>query len=162
VERHRTGGMTAIAVLNMVVGGVGILNGLYLDLGAVAVMYELLREGVFSIPLGRLSFALLVLATGIVGVVAGIGLLRTHRWARPVSLVYAGLLILLSIGSYLTLPILATIGTYNLAELGAPGLTRLIIFSTINILIPVPYAVILCVVFCKSARKTAFAKDSLA
>ena len=51
MERRRTGGMTAIAVLNVIFGGLGILNGLFQVLGALALMYELLRLGVFEIPL---------------------------------------------------------------------------------------------------------------
>jgi hypothetical protein len=67
VERHRTGGITAIAVVNIVFGGVGILNGLYLILGFLAFMYEGLRLGVFEFPVVRWAFSLLILTTGIVG-----------------------------------------------------------------------------------------------
>ena len=41
MEQPRMGGMTAIAVLNIIFGGVGILNGLYLVLGALVLMLEL-------------------------------------------------------------------------------------------------------------------------
>ena len=51
MEQERTGGMTAIAVLNIIFGGVGILNGLYLALGSFVLMYELLRLDVFA-PVG--------------------------------------------------------------------------------------------------------------
>jgi hypothetical protein len=50
MEQERTGGMTAIAVLNIIFGGVGILNGLYLALGSFVLMYELSRLDVFQIP----------------------------------------------------------------------------------------------------------------
>src|SRR5215831_5926903 len=72
VERHRTAGMTAIAVLDIIFGVVGILVGLFNLLGAFVLFYELLRVGVFEIPMARLTFSLLLLATGIVGLIAGL------------------------------------------------------------------------------------------
>ncbi len=99
MERHRTGGMTAIAVGNIFLGGLGILNGLFLVLGFLAFMYELLRLGVFEFPIARLAFPLLVLATGIVGLIAGIGIFMLRPWARVLSLVYGGLLIVSCVGS---------------------------------------------------------------
>ena len=160
VERHRTGGMTAIAVVNIFFGGLGILNGLYLVLGFLALIYELLRLGVFEYPIARLPFPLLILATGIVGLVAGIGILVLRPWARALSLVYGGLLILSCVGSFVAVPIIATIGTYDVGSIDAYGLARLIIFSAIYVVIPVPYSLLLCVVFYKPAWKTTFAKAS--
>lgn len=158
MARRRTGGMTAIAVINICFGGLGVLNGLYLALGSMALMFELLRLGVFEIPAGRLAFSFLTLTTGIVGLVAGIGILVRHPWARVMSLVYGGLLILSCLGSFFAVPIIATIGTYSLGSLDAYGVTRLIIFSAIYVVIPLPYAVILWAMFCKAAWKTTFAK----
>jgi len=161
VERRRTGGMTAIAVLNIVFGGLGILNGLHLVLGFLALMYELLRLGVFEIPIARWAFSLLILATGIVGLVAGIGILMLRPWARALSLVYGGLLIFSCVGSFVAVPIIATIGTYDVRSIDAYGLVRLIIYSVIYIVIPVilvPYSLILFVVFYKPAWKVTFAK----
>jgi hypothetical protein len=154
VEKHRTGGMTAIAVLNFILGGIGILNGLFLLLGVFYLMSELLRLGVFSIPTTRLAFALLILATGVVGLIAGIGVFRLRPWARALSLVYAGLLILSSVLSCLSVPIIATIGTYDISSISADDLARLIIFSAIYVILPVPYSLVLCVVFYKPASKT--------
>jgi hypothetical protein len=90
VERHRTGGMTAIAVLNIILGGFVILNGLFHVLGYLVLMYELLRLGVFEIPLARLAVSLPILATGIVGLIAGIGIFRLRPWARTLSLLFGG------------------------------------------------------------------------
>ena len=160
MERHRTGGMTAIAVVNIFFGGLGILNGLFLVLGFLAFMYELLRLGVFAFPIARLAFPLLVLATGIVGLIAGIGIFMLRPWARVLSLVYGGLLIVSCIGSFVAVPIIATIGTYDVGSIDAYGLVRLIIFSAIYVVIPVPYSLILWVIFYKSAWKTTFARDS--
>jgi hypothetical protein len=158
MESHRTAGMTAIAVLNIIFGGLGILNGLFNVLGALALMYQLLRLGVFQIPVARSAFSVLTLATGIVGLIAGIGMFALRPWARALSLVYAGLLILSSVFSFFVVPILASISTYDIASIDAHGLARLIIFSVIYVVLPVPYALLLCVVFFKPAWKAAFAK----
>jgi hypothetical protein len=158
MEKQRTGGMTAIAVFNIIFGGLGILNGLFLVLGSFVLMYELLRLDVFEIPVGRLSFALLILATGIVGLIAGIGIFALRPWARALSLVYGGLLIVSAVLSFFAVPIIATIGTYDIGSIGAYNLARLIIFSAIYVVVPVPYALLLCVVFYKPAWKTTFAK----
>jgi hypothetical protein len=158
VERHRTGGMTAIAVLNIFFGGIGILNGLYLVLGSLVLMYELLRLGAFEIPMARLSFALLILATGIVGLIAGVGIFMLRPWARALSLVYGGLLIFSSVLSFFVVPIIATIGTYNVNSISDYNLARLIVFSVICVVFPVVYSLLLCIVFHKPAWKATFAK----
>src|SRR5215468_10784409 len=93
VERRRTSGMTAVAVLNIVFGGLVILMGLFLAAGVLALLYEQSRLGVFELPLARTAFSILVLATGIVGLVAGIGTFSLRSWARDLSLAFAGLLI---------------------------------------------------------------------
>ncbi|WP_369724371.1 hypothetical protein AB8Z38_09030 [Bradyrhizobium sp. LLZ17] len=162
METYRTGGMTAIAVLNVILGGIGILNGLFLLLGALYLMAELLRLGAFYIPIARLAFCLLILATGVVGLVAGTGIFRLRSWARALSLVYAGLLFLSSALSYLTVPVIATIGSYDMGSISTDGLVRLIIFGAIYVGFPIPYSVLLCVVFYKPAWKAAFARGGTA
>src|SRR5262249_38271017 len=127
---HRTGGMTAIAVLNIVLGGMQILAGLFHLLGSFVLMFELLRMGAFDIPIARVALSLLLLATGIVGIVAGSGIFRLRSWARTLSLVYAGLLILSCALSYFTLPIvasMASIGTYDVGSLSSYDLARVIV-----------------------------------
>ena len=167
MERHRTGGMTAIAVLTIIFGGLGILSGLFHVLGSLVLMYELLRLGVFEIPIAStysLAFSLLVLATGIVGLIAGIGMFALRPWARELSLVYGGLLILSSVFSFFTLPIMASIGTYDydIGSIGASGLARLIIFGAIYLVLPALYPLLLCVVFFSPAWKITFAKGRTA
>jgi hypothetical protein len=165
LEKHRTGGMTAIAVLTIIFGGLGILSGLFHVLGSLVLMYELLRLGVFEIPIAStysLPFSLLVLATGIVGLIAGIGMFALRPWARELSLVYGGLLILSSVFSFFTLPIIATIGTYDIGSISASGLARLIIFGVIYLVLPVLYPLLLCVVFFSPAWKITFAKGRTA
>jgi hypothetical protein len=159
VERHRTGGMTVIAVLDIIVGGLVILGGLFEALGAAVFMYELLRlGGGLEIPAARATFSLLLLATGTVGIIAGIGMFAPRSWARALSLVYAGLLIVSAVSSFLVVPIIASIGAYDLGSLGAYDLARLILFSAVYAVLPLAYSLVLCVVFCTPAWKAAFAK----
>lgn len=162
MERRRTGGMTAIAVLNIVLGGLEILNGLFQLLGSYILIFELWRQGalqsVFEIPVARPAFSLLLLATGVVGLIAGIGMLALHLWARPLSLVYGGLLIASAVFSFFTVPIIASIGTYDIGAISVDGLVRLIIFGLIDVLLPVPYAVVLWIVFFRPAWKATFTK----
>jgi uncharacterized membrane protein (DUF2068 family) len=162
VERHRTGGMTAIAVLNIVFGGIGILNGLFQLLGSLTLMHELSRLGVFEIPMTRLTFSLLILATGIVGLIAGIGMFALRPWARALSLVYGALLISSSVFSFFIVPIIASIGTYDLSSIGGYDLARLIIFGMIYVVFPMPYSLLLCVVFYNPTWKATFAKGRTA
>jgi hypothetical protein len=159
---RRTGGMTAIAVLSIILGVLEILNGLFQLAGTLVLIYEYLRLGVFELPAARLMFSLLILATDVVGIIAGIGILRLRPWARTLSLMFGGLLILSAVSSYFILPIIATIGTYALSSISAEGLTRLIIFSLIEVVLPVSYAPLLFAVFSKPTWKTAFAKGETA
>ena len=158
MDRRRTGGMTAIAVLNIVFGGLEVLNGLFQLLGSLVLMDELSRLGVFQIPIARLTFSLLILATGVVGLIAGVGMFALRPWARALSLVYGGLLISSCVFSYFTVPIITTIGTYDIGSIDADNLARLIIFSAIYVVLPVLYSLLLCAVFYRSTWRTAFAK----
>ena len=117
VERRRTGGMTAVAVLNILFGSLGILNGLFFLFVLLALMREMLRLGVFDIAVARTAFVVVALASGIVGVTAGGGILALRPWARPLSLAYACLLIACCALSYVSVPIIASIGTYDLRAL---------------------------------------------
>jgi hypothetical protein len=148
--------MTAVAVLNIVFGGLGVLNGLFFVAGALTFMRELARQGVFEIPVERVAFALLALATGIVGLIAGIGILKLRPWARALSFAYAGLLILLCGLSFAFVPIIASIGTYDPGEVDADGLARLIVFGAIFLAIPLIYAPVLCIALSRSAWKATF------
>jgi hypothetical protein len=161
LERHRTGGMTVIAVLNIVVGGIEILAGLFPLRGA----YE---WGVdfFVVPAALVAFALLTLAAGVVGIIAGIGMLRLRSWARRLSLVFGGLLILASGGLLMLIsvftpfiiPIIASIGTYDPNS----NLAAMILFTVIYVVLPVSYAFVLCVVFHLPAWRATFAKGETA
>jgi hypothetical protein len=158
VEKHRTGGMTAIAVLNIAVGVIVILGGLFQLLFALTLTYELLRMGAFELPAMRFMFAFLILATGILGLIAGIRMLSLHPSARALSLVFAGLLVVSAVLSYFAIPIITSIGTYDLRSISAEGSVRLIIFCVVYVVLPVSYGVILFVVFSRPSWKVAFAK----
>jgi len=160
VEKHRTGGMTAIAVLNIVVAAIVILAGLFQLLFAITLFWELLRMGVFELPVIRFMLAFLILATGIVGLIAGIRMLALRPSARELSLVFAGLLIVSAVLSYFLIPVIASIGTYDFASISAAGLARLIIFCAAYVVVPVCYALILFMVLSRPWWKTAFAKGS--
>lgn len=77
MSKTLTGGMTAIAVLNFVFGGISILIG-------HALMSRLAE---LSTVLILLLF--LTIGYGIVGVIAGVGVLRLLPWGRTMSLVSA-------------------------------------------------------------------------
>jgi hypothetical protein len=126
MERQRTGGMTAIAVLNIIFGGLDILNGLFLVLGAFAL-------GIFAL----------------------------RPWGRSWSLAYGLLLMLSSAISFSAVPIIASIGTYDIGSLSAYGLARLIIFGALYVAFPAPYALLLYFVFYKPPRRPTFGKDRL-
>jgi hypothetical protein len=162
LERQRTSGMTAIAVLNVILGVLEILNGLFQLSGTLVLIYQLSRLDVFQIPTARLAFSLLILAMGIVGLIAGIGILRLRPSARTSSLVFAGLLIVSSVFSFFTVPIIASIGTYNIGSISAEGLARLIIFGGIYLVLPVSYSLLLLVVFGKPGWKARFAHSRTA
>lgn len=160
VEGQRTGGMSVIATLNIIVGGLEILAGLFQLLGTVILMYELLQVGAFDIPVGRLAFSLLVLATGIVGMIAGIGLFLMRPWARNLSFAFAGLLIVSALFSFIRIPLIRLVGTYDFASIGAFDMVRLIIFSAAYVVVPVLYAPILFAALCSPAWRRAFAGRS--
>lgn len=162
MDRRRTGGMTAIAVLNIAFGGLHILKGLFQLLGSLDLIYELSRVGVFEIPVAGLAFSLLLLAAGVIGLIAGIGMLAPRPWARALSLVFGGVLIASVAFSFYMVPIIATIGTYNINSIDRYDLARLIIFTLIYVVLPVLYSIIVFIVFFKPAWKAAFAKDSTA
>jgi hypothetical protein len=162
LETHRTGGMTVIAVLTIILGCLEILAGLFQLTGAFFLMYELLRLGAFGIPLARVTFSLLLLATGIVGLIAGIGMFALRASARTSSLVFAGLLLLSSVSSFFIVPILASIGSYDLGSLSAYNLARLIIFGAVYVGLPVSYALVLCAAFYRPAWRAAFARGETA
>ena len=158
MERHRTGGMTVIAVLDIVVGGFAIIAGL----SQLADVYDLLRVGDIIILVARVAFGLPILAAGVVGIIAGIAMLALRSSARALSLVFGGLLILtpvlllvlMAVFTPLIIPVLASIGTYDLSA----GNRGLILFAGIYVALPVSYAVVLCVAFRKPAWRATFAK----
>jgi hypothetical protein len=150
--------MTTIAALNIVVGIIVILAGLFQLLFALTLFWNLLRMGVFELPVIRFMFSFLILATGIVGLIAGIQMRALRPSARELSLVFAGLLIASAALSCFLVPIIASIWTYDLGSISAEAWARLIIFCMVYVVVPVSYAVLLLVVFSRPSWKVAFAK----
>ncbi len=159
VEKRLSGGMTATAVVNIALGLLEILNGLFQLLGSLILIRELMRLGVFEKPPARLIFSLILVATGIVGLIAGNRMIALRPSARTLSLVFGGLLIVSAVCSFFVVPIIASIGTYDIRSLSAASLARLILFGVIYVALPVVYSIFLFVVFSSSGWKAAFSKD---
>jgi hypothetical protein len=151
VQRRRTAGMTALAVLNILFGALGILSGLLRVLQSLALMYQLWLLDVLGFFAARPALALLALlivATGVIGVVAGVRIFALRPSARASSLAYAGLLALSSV-----LCFIAALMTYPLAV----DATTLTLFVATYLAIPLPYALVLFLAFRRPAWKAAFA-----
>ena len=154
--------MTAFAVLNITLGVLEILNGLFQLIGSLVLVYELVRLGVFERPPARLFFSFMLVATGIVGLVAGVEVLAPRPSARPLSFVFGRLLIFSSVCSFFVVPIIASIGTYDIRSLSAEGLARLVLFALSYIVLPVSYSSFLFVVFSRADWRATFAKGRAA
>jgi hypothetical protein len=158
LERDRTGGMTVIAVLNIVVGSIESFAGSVQLLD----VHELWRLGDTIIVVARVGLGIPALAAGVVGIIAGIAMLTLRPWARVLSLAFSGcltlmsvlLLILTSAFTPLIIPVLASIGSYDLSATNA-GLT---LFAVSYLALPLSYALVLSVVFRKSAWRAMFAQ----
>jgi hypothetical protein len=159
VEKRRSGGMTAIALANIALGVLEILNGLFQLIGSLVLIHELLRLSVFEMPAARLLFPFMLIATGIVGLVAGIGILSLRPSARTLTLVFGGLLIVSAVCSFFVVPIISSIGSYDIRSISAAGLARLILFGVLYVALPVAYSILLFVIFSRSDWKAAIAKD---
>jgi hypothetical protein len=160
VERRRTGGMTAVAIVNMIFGGIGILNGLLL----VAVMVTLLREearlGVLEIQVARSAFAITALATGFIGLISGIGIFILRPWGRMLGLAYGVLLLVICVLSFFLVPLIASIRTNGFHASDTTNFVRLIVFGTIYAGVPVIYAPLMLFAFSRPTWKAAFSKDN--
>src|SRR5215471_14105664 len=97
--------MTVIAVLNIVVSVIEILAGLSPLWSAFDMAYYEGWSVIIAIPAGLAAFALLLVTTGIVGIMAGIGTLRLRPWARRRSLMFGGLLLLTFIAMWMMIAI---------------------------------------------------------
>ena len=153
--------MTAIGILNLVFGGLGIISALFEVLAALAgIRRGILIEGFMGIPgisddqraimLRMLEFGIFALAVSTVGVVAGIGIFRMAAWARAVSLVYAGLWAL-NAGILFLFPV-------QPATPDANG-SGTIIGRVVGICFGLSYPIILFILFQKPNWKAAFARQ---
>ena len=104
-----------LAVLNIVLGGLGILAGIFVMLlmggiGAVAGMAGHSSDSFIALPIlggiGLFVFCLIA-AMSIPGVIAGVGLLKFRPWARVLTIV-------LSAFHLLNVPFGTALGIYGL------------------------------------------------
>lgn len=92
MNRQRSGGMTAIAVLNFIFGGGGILVALFGLIFANSMMSNpAMTLGAKGSQIGMLMLAaaLLSLPSAGAAIVSGIGILKLATWGRTWTLVYA-------------------------------------------------------------------------
>lgn len=85
MNNKRTGGMTAVAIINFVFAGGGVLTGI---LGIVAANH-LLNSAKYIFGILYLSLAILNIPQAGAAIVAGVGILKLAPWGRTWTLVYA-------------------------------------------------------------------------
>lgn len=112
MTHQRTGGMTAIGILNIVFGSIGalvmllfVLGGSLLAAGGAAMEAEM---GAEANGMGAATAAGggLIMVIGVVGlicwtamIISGIGVLKLKSWGRTLSMVCGGIVALLSVYS---------------------------------------------------------------
>ena len=109
MNKKRTAGMTTIAILNFIFGGVGLLACLFGLVAANSFMPSpTLTLGTKGTQAGMLLLAISLLSLPSVGaaIVSGIGILKLAPWARTWTFVYAILGIL---GTFIGLVLTAEI-----------------------------------------------------
>jgi len=112
-SKQRTGGMIAIAIINFLFGGGGILAALFGLVFASSLMTNpMMTLGGKGTQLGIviLATALLSLPSSGAAIVSGIGILKLASWGRTWTLVYAILGILTTL---ISLPLTAAIEKIN-------------------------------------------------
>jgi|GEM_PF-1476037 len=154
MNKTRTGGMTAIAVLNLVFGAILALTNLWVMMGLHAVMSRSFAGAeATAAAMTRLGMSLYYVVCGAVAIVAGVGVLKVAPWGRILSLAYAGLII----PGYVIDIFLPTIGE---SSDGGLVLGAKIIGSIIGSVFWMIYPVILLIVFQKPSWKEAFKPKS--
>ncbi len=112
---QRTGGMTAIGILNFVFGGLGCVFSLLMVLGggAFAFLGSAMEEAAAAEGMSTEGFGeaaatggAMFMLLGLVGlvlsvllIIAGVGVMKVRPWGRTCSLAYAGSKIILGIGA---------------------------------------------------------------
>lgn len=137
--------MTAVGVLNIVFGGIFIITSLI----AIMMVNARLSQGLSDWnAIKLLGQGLLSLAVGIVGLIAGIVVLRLIFWGRIMSLIFAGMWVLYAL--------LATFFPVSTGASETSGATFDIIGRVIGLLISLVYPVILYRLFQRPQWKAAF------
>ncbi|HRQ72334.1 MAG TPA: hypothetical protein PLU35_04815 [Phycisphaerales bacterium] len=106
MNTNRTGGMTAVAVLNFIFGGWGMLVNLLVVLGggllavfggAVAASGESGGAAAAGAGIGLTLVGLLGLFAGLLLFIGGFGILKMKPWARQACLAYAGIAVIVNL-----------------------------------------------------------------
>lgn len=102
IKQRRSGGVTAIAVLNIILGSVGLLSvctSVWLLLMPAFLATAEIKI-MMSIPEYRVSVIIGAIATPVISfflLMCGVGLLRLSDWARKGSIVYAIIVFVLTV-----------------------------------------------------------------
>ncbi len=106
MNTNRTGGMTAVAVLNFIFGGWGMLGSLLVVLGggllaaiggAASASGEADGAAAAGAGIGLTLVGLLGLFAGLLLFVGGFGILKMKPWARQACLAYAGIAVIVNL-----------------------------------------------------------------
>ena len=93
MKARRTGGMTAVAVVNIVLGSFVLLTGLFaIILGQSGIISAPQADTAVLIGIGLLSAA-----GGVIGVIAGIGVLKLRPWGKAMTILFVVLWIVDSV-----------------------------------------------------------------
>jgi hypothetical protein len=105
MEQH----VKAVAILNIVLGGLGVLIAVFVLLffGGLAALEEGDAEGAAILGIIGVVGSAMVALLSVPQVIAGIGLLRYREWARVLGMVVSAL-------NLLSLPLGTALGVYGL------------------------------------------------
>jgi hypothetical protein len=110
----RSAGITVSAVLVIIGSVLTIIFGAVMALGSTVISHSGTTPGVpFNLSHVLVTEAIVVFGFGIWGLASGIGLLNTKQWARISLLIYAVLLVLMSLPAALMIAIVPLPATNN-------------------------------------------------
>lgn len=144
---HRTGGMTAVGVLDIILGVFVLLQGLF-----VILLGHGLLPATFADPESALGLAIIIalglvaLTAGVIGLVAGIGVFKLRPWGKAMSLLFAALWVADSVGAMILFAARSSAETESTDING----------RVVAILLRSAYLVVLAALFAKPSWKAAF------
>jgi hypothetical protein len=172
MERKRPGALTAIAVLNIVFGSLGLICSCLYSLGVGVLMIatpnnpdprladlgriaEVLKREIPSYLPIEISMALYFVLVSSLLIVAGIGLLYIARWARVLCFIFS-VTTILALGAYLAYIFIVFFPT--LARIGGDPvegqLSKALRLGGVGLIII--YTIVLIVVLCQRSIASAF------